>query len=133
LFAIDLATLTVTRKFGISDWVREVLAMPDGRTLAMPSVFSDHVTLVDTVDGTVTDVPVPDPTDIEVVDVKSCGFGCVGDCDGDGRVSIAELLRGVMEMRSAGEDCAALDIDGDDLASIDELVRAVKRSPRGCG
>jgi parallel beta-helix repeat protein len=51
----------------------------------------------------------------------------VGDCNGDGRVTVDEL---VLAVRIATDDlamsaCPAIDADGDGRAEIDELVRAV--------
>lgn len=55
------------------------------------------------------------------------GPAIAGDCDGDGRVTVAELVRGVRialgsELLSA---CAAFDQDSDGRVSVSELVRAV--------
>ncbi len=50
-----------------------------------------------------------------------------GDCNGDGRVSINELVRGVnIALGQIGiEECPAFDCDGDGQVSISELVKAV--------
>ncbi len=52
---------------------------------------------------------------------------CPGDCDGDGRVRVAELLRGVgIALGHSGrEECLAFDADLDDRVSIAELLAAV--------
>jgi hypothetical protein len=59
---------------------------------------------------------------------------CAGDCNGDGRVSISELIRGVNIALGATEAaaCPTFDGDGDDRVSIAELVRAVNRALSGC-
>jgi hypothetical protein len=59
---------------------------------------------------------------------------CAGDCDGDGRVGIDELLRAVrIAMHSAPlSACSSLDTDGDELVSISELVGAVGSALHGC-
>src|SRR6185369_17864901 len=64
----------------------------------------------------------------------SARAACPGDCDGDGRVTIAELVTLVnMALATAGTDrCPNGDLDGDGAISIDELVSAVGASLRGC-
>jgi hypothetical protein len=53
-----------------------------------------------------------------------------GDCDGDGRVTLAELVHGVAialgDMPLDG--CRAFDPDGDGRVGVDELVRAVRQA-----
>lgn len=60
---------------------------------------------------------------------------CVGDCDGDGRVLVHELIRGVRIALglSAPSVCSAVDRNGDGEVTIDELVAAVQNSLYGCG
>lgn len=59
---------------------------------------------------------------------------CAGDCDGNGRVSVDELVRGVCI--ALGQDplsgCRAFDQDGDGSVAINELIAAVNRSLEGC-
>lgn len=59
---------------------------------------------------------------------------CAGDCDGDGVVTIAELIRGIAIALdgSAVEACAALDADADGTVGMDELITAVGRALEGC-
>ncbi|MBX3024511.1 hypothetical protein KF840_06335 [bacterium] len=59
---------------------------------------------------------------------------CVGDCDGDGAVAIAEVVTGVsiaLERRPLA-DCAASDADADLNVSIAELMAAVGFALTGC-
>ena len=60
---------------------------------------------------------------------------CHGDCGGDGRVSIDELVRGVtLALAAAGPGtCAPLDADGDGLIGIGDLIAAVAAAVGGCG
>jgi hypothetical protein len=59
---------------------------------------------------------------------------CPGDCDGDGQVTVAELIRGVRI--SLGEDavaeCAAMDGDGNGVVTVAELIRAVRAALEFC-
>ncbi len=67
--------------------------------------------------------------------IEVVGPPCVGDCSGDGRVVISELIRGVriaLELDTVGA-CSAFDRDGDGIVSIDELVAAVQNALLGCG
>jgi hypothetical protein len=60
---------------------------------------------------------------------------CPGDCDGNGRVNVHEVLLGltIMEGAAATADCSALDTDADDAVGIAELVTAYRRLVNGCG
>jgi hypothetical protein len=62
-------------------------------------------------------------------------LACPGDCDGDGRVTVNELVRGVaIALGGAGLDhCAAADGNGDGRLSIAELVANVNAALAGCG
>lgn len=59
---------------------------------------------------------------------------CVGDCNGDGTVTISELITGVnIALGSAVVGaCAAVDRNRDGGASIDELIAAVTNALGGC-
>lgn len=80
--------------------------------------------------ATVTDTPVtsasPTPT--------ATPMPCVGDCDGDARVTISELIRGVNVALGTAEiaACRSLDRDGDGAVSISELIQAVNTALFGC-
>jgi hypothetical protein len=59
---------------------------------------------------------------------------CVGDCDGDGSVTVDEIVRGVniaLGMSSV-DDCPAFDGDGDGSVTVDEVVTAVNNALNGC-
>ncbi len=84
-----------------------------------------HLILLATLAGA-TPVPLPTRTPTEPV--------CVGDCDGNQRVSIAELVRIVTIAlgRSPIMDCPAADANGDAQIRISDIVVAVNRALRGC-
>jgi parallel beta-helix repeat protein len=59
---------------------------------------------------------------------------CPGDCNGDGSVSIAELIRGV-SISLGNQDisqCPSFDLNADGEVRINELISAVNASLEGC-
>ena len=61
-------------------------------------------------------------------------LACDGDCDGNGTISIDELVLGV-QIALDGTDvgrCAALDLDHDGQVSVSELIAAVDAALNGC-
>lgn len=69
--------------------------------------------------------PTPTPTPLLV---------CVGDCNGDGRVAISEIVLGLNKMLRPIEDfqCDALDANLDGSISINEVIAAVRAALEGC-
>ncbi len=59
---------------------------------------------------------------------------CAGDCNGDGRVLVNELIGGVnIALDNAALDtCPSFDRDGNGGVSIDELITAVVNAQTGC-
>jgi len=59
---------------------------------------------------------------------------CVGDCSGDGFVTIDELIAGVnIALGTASVDtCPSFDTSGDGAVTIDELLKAVTAALGGC-
>src|SRR5262249_54988385 len=60
---------------------------------------------------------------------------CTGDCDGDGRVGVHELIAAVdIALGRAGvEACPDADPDRDGTTALDELVASVRNSIDSCG
>ncbi len=78
-----------------------------------------------------TPTPSPTATPTETVVPPDCA----GDCDGNGAVSIAELIRAVniaLEITDVA-NCRAADVNGDGRVTIAELIRAVGSALDGCG
>ncbi|HVN84108.1 MAG TPA: matrixin family metalloprotease [Candidatus Binatia bacterium] len=69
-----------------------------------------------------------------VVGATATPGGCVGDCDGDHKVSVDELVKGVNI--ALGNDvvasCEAFDSDHNDKVTVDELVQGVNAALNGC-
>jgi len=59
---------------------------------------------------------------------------CVGDCGGDGDVTVDELILGVNVALGSAQlaQCAGLDSSGDGEVTVDELIRAVSNALTGC-
>jgi hypothetical protein len=59
---------------------------------------------------------------------------CIGDCNGNGRVSIDELVLAIdIGLGLQPQDaCIGLDTNGDQQISVDEIVRAVLSAVAGC-
>ncbi len=59
---------------------------------------------------------------------------CAGDCDGDGGVTIDELITGVGIALGTQpvEACGAMDVNRDGRVTINELIRAVRSALDGC-
>lgn len=59
---------------------------------------------------------------------------CAGDCDGDGEVTIDQVLTLVNIALGGGatSSCEAGDVDGDGSITIDEIVAAVSNALSGC-
>jgi hypothetical protein len=79
--------------------------------------------------------PTPTPTPTNTPGMEFC----IGDCDGDGMVSVADLVRMVniaLNLQAlcpdGGPGCLAGDGNCDCEITVDEIVRAVQNSLRGC-
>jgi len=68
------------------------------------------------------------------VTVSLIGRACSGDCDGNGTITIDELIVGVniaLGNRPV-DDCLSLDPNGDAMVTINELIAAVGNAVNGC-
>ncbi len=75
-------------------------------------------------------LPVPTPTETPMAAL----LPCVGDCNGDGQISVDELVTGV-NLALGGAPisvCPAFDVNNDGRVTIDELLRAVASALNGC-
>jgi hypothetical protein len=66
--------------------------------------------------------------------IAAPAFACTGDCNGDGRVTVDELIQGVNIVLGDRpvDDCPRLDRDGDNSITVAELVDAVGALQGGC-
>lgn len=63
------------------------------------------------------------------------GVACAGDCNGDGRVSVDELVRAVSIALGTAppSQCAGLDADASGSVEVPEVIAAVGHALDGCG
>jgi hypothetical protein len=68
------------------------------------------------------------------VTVTQPALACVGDCGGDGMVTVADLVRGVnVNLGALGVDmCPTFDRDGDGSVAVNELILGVNAALSGC-
>ena len=69
-----------------------------------------------------------------VAEFRAGAASCAGDCDGDGTVTVDELVRGVnIALGTLTIDqCRSFDTSGDGMVTVDELVAAVTNALNGC-
>jgi hypothetical protein len=60
---------------------------------------------------------------------------CAGDCDGDGQVTVDELVIAITSALDGGVagDCLSIDTDASGTVTVDEIVTAVGNALAGCG
>ena len=74
--------------------------------------------------------PTPTPT---VTPTRAQSPACAGDCDGDGAVTIAELVLGVaLALGQAASGCQSADLDASGTVVVGELIAAVRAALDGC-
>lgn len=103
--------------------ILDVARMPDGAMLASKTVaVATAVAPAPTATATATPTPWPGAPP------------CAGDCNGDGTVTVDELVAGVSHAlgETGAAPCAALDADGNGAVTVDELLAAVNRALSGC-
>ena len=73
-------------------------------------------------------------TDVSVVLCPKSPLACPGDCNGDARVGIEELVSavGILLGETPLASCPSLDRDDDGAVRVDELVRAVAVALNSC-
>lgn len=84
-----------------------------------------------TATGVSTTTPTPSPSASATV---TAGASCVGDCSGDGLVTVDEVVTmvNVALGNTPVESCLAADASGDGQVTVDEILTAVTRALNGC-
>ncbi len=94
----------------------------------LPATPTPQVSATPTASLTALPTSTPSPT------VSQVPVSCPGDCDGNGTVSIAELIRAV-NIALENDDvanCRAADSNGDGRVTINELIQAVNSALQQC-
>lgn len=77
-----------------------------------------------------------EPATVGIAGADACAAAavCSGDCNGDGTVTIDEVLRqvGILLGDVLVANCPAADADGSGTVTVDELVTAVNNALGGC-
>ncbi len=83
---------------------------------------------------TPTTQPSPSDTAVPTASNTPATPPCTGDCNGDERVGIGELITavGISLGNQSIDACRAADANGDELVGIGELISAVRASLEGC-
>ena len=104
------------------------IAEPPTATATIASTSTPPSTASASPSATHTATEVPSPT------ATVAPFGCVGDCNADGRVSINELVTGVGIALGTNPlaSCPALDRDDNGRVTIAELIAAVNNALNTC-
>jgi len=112
---------------GVGTVANEVrVVWPLGAETRLTQVEGNRLLVVSAVDALPTPTAPPTPT--------ATAIPCVGDCDGDGEVTVDEVVRAVT-LALGGEvegGCAAVDRNRDGEVTVDEVLAAVDRVLAGC-
>lgn len=96
--------------------------------IIIPATPSPSPGLPDTATPTPTAIPTPSATATHLLKA------CIGDCDGDGELTIDELVVGVnlaLGNRPLAE-CPSFDADGSGSVTVTELIEAILYNLEGC-
>jgi len=133
----EVFAINTTTKAFINDPVGEdpeALALtPDGGFLFVTNAGSNDVSVINT-DGVyvVATIPVAEsPLGVAVAEVPA---PCVGDCSGNGIVTVGDLVTGVnIALGNLPlSACVSFDGNGDRRVTVDELLSAVNSALQGC-
>ena len=106
-------------------------------TLPPTPTPSETHTLPPTPTPTLTQTMLPTATDTAtqlVPPTPTPRPGCIGDCNGNGEVTVDELIKGVNAALGTlpVSVCLLLDANGDGTVTVDEIVKAVNATLNGC-
>jgi YVTN family beta-propeller protein len=104
----------------------------DGRTLYVANTGSNTITTVYSEGSSIRTAAVgAAPMGVAVAAVPQF---CDGDCNGDGAVTVDEVIQAVDIAlgQQAVTTCIAADSDDDDTVTVDEVLRGVNNALNGC-
>ena len=112
-----------------------VVARPTATPTPSPTTTPTATdTATSTPTATITDTPPPSATVTETPSPTATTVPCIGDCDGDGSVTVDDLIKMTnIALGTASVDtCLAGDSSGDGTISVDEIIQAVNKALGGC-
>ncbi len=136
IFAFSTEDQEKVAAFDVGTHVIRIAPAPDNRLLAAAS-RSGEFFIVDLISGRFQqiDLSIDNVSKIAIAEIpRGCGVDCVGDCDRDGNVEIAELALGVASAlkNTPPSTCDAFDRNGDGSHAIAEIIEAVRNALTGC-
>jgi YVTN family beta-propeller protein len=105
---------------------------PDGQLLYVANSGSDSISVLKPRQGVVATMWIDAaPASVAVAAVPQF---CDGDCNGDGAVTVDEVIQavGIALGQQAVATCIAADADDDDTVTVDEVLRGVNNALDGC-
>jgi YVTN family beta-propeller protein len=153
---VDLESSTLLGSVAVGHDTKGVAVTPDGSRAYVVNGASDSVSVIDAMTSTVVDtipvghwpvafgqfigpdgvtlLPTPTLTPRPTVTPSALPSPCRGDCDGNGVVTVDELVIGVGIALSTQplDACATLDSDHSMQVTVDELVTAVNNALNEC-
>lgn len=127
----ELASAAATVLLSESFWIEPADAHVDVTwTFGFAADVAGQVYLVDTA---ATD-DFGNVQDFETIGTVAVGVVCDGDCGGDGKITVDELVNGINIIlgTKSPEACLSLDAGRNGAVEINELVGAVTRALHGC-
>jgi YVTN family beta-propeller protein len=133
VITLNAATARQQRWVVVGSDPHGIAVTPDNRSVYIANTGSDTVSVLSRPgDQLFTTIPVGhSPMGVTTAMVPE---PCVGDCDGNGAVSVDELVRNVAAALGIAPpaECPTSDVNGDGQTTIDELVAAVNNALKGC-
>ena len=131
--AVDSETREDGKQVSVGDAPEDIESSTDGRTVYVANTGSDSISVINTVSMRVKRTIDVGRAPMAIA-VAQAPIDCGGDCDGNGLVSVSELVRAVNIALGAAPArvCEPVDSDSDDRVSIDELIGAVNNALGTC-
>lgn len=136
VISFSVETQEEVAAFNVGTHVIRIATAPDSSLVAAASRAGDFF-IVDLISGVVRQVElnIDNVSKVAIAQVpRGCGGECVGDCDRDGHVTVAELALGVglVLKGTSPQTCDALDRNADGRYSVAEIIDAVQNALAGC-
>lgn len=136
---IDTASRQQVGTVALNEPVSDLAVTPDGKFLYVTNGNAGTVTVIETEAHQIVAI-IPVGASAGRIQLAKLPNGCTvqpvcpGDCNNDGAVTVAELVRAVSVALGSlpAADCPAADLNGDAMVAISELLQAVNAALAGC-